>query len=910
MSIPAFHETDSEKKPSFSLSLDQPDGDADIPSKSLLDSSNSPDFGSLFPEPSSGLHPDHPVDMVPVPIALDLDDETEAIPFTDIPRKKVSSSNASRLALLVLLLVAAGVAIFHFDLIGLKKGKKSRGEKPSETIQVAPAKNPAMVSGHERNILDLKTLALLDLARSEESINCESALFLLWFFHEQEFLESCSAIQKNPINPSGNEDARRLQAFRALNLHKFKKTSIVEKFYMAPPVSDPLKSLEDIIRVSRNQNRDSIFWRFMEGILEYENGQLEKAQDHFLFIRNLENETPLIVHWFLAFMEDEVSLKALEQNPQTSFWSHFFSAFHAFKKLRPEFSLLFFQGEFPRVVLAESRILESVGKRFRGMNKAFSALSAWEQGQLDTALSLCERALSEDPLEDFTGFICMRMQLFHGQIGRFSTTVSSPEEPHIMISWLIDGRRNPAMVAWEEYRKNHPEASHALLPLIQMLGNGDKEEIRTSIQVALQSDAPRAVDMLWTGIWQRPDLLETVLESVEQFQGSLEERMKLADDFLAVIQALKSFREQDWEKLKEGSTGIRLKGSSALELDSLVMYGRHQLGRDMEPRLWADTQLQRVSPSSRGASVLLSILGSTGKLQQAHAILDKYQELFREPLFYKSAAQLYLQGTRRDRLTRARFFAEKAVKANPQDFEALFIFGFVQLESGQHESGSRTITQGVAAMEKPVASWFLRWSELESRLKRQHMALNAMNAGLAKIPDHGPFLFRKAQILATQDNPKEALYLLERTRNAGIPEVQRHILEGRCHFSLRQRKEAENAFSRAAKADSGNILARFLYGKSLLGNGKTRPALGHLEFVAQELEKLQKEQAIPEEAAYWQTESTESMLMESSRLLSGAYKESGNRSQAIRHARRYAELAPEGPLKEEALRLLLLLGSD
>ena len=186
-----------------------------------------------------------------------------------------------------------------------------------------------------------------------------------------------------------------------------------------------------------------------------------------------------------------------------------------------------------------------------------------------------------------------------------------------------------------------------------------------------------------------------------------------------------------------------------------------------------------------------------------------------------------------------------------------------------------------------------------------------MDVGLQKIPEYVPFIFRKAQILATQDKPKEALELLATTKNStGIEEVQKYILKGRCHLSLRQKKEAEEAFAKAVKANYSNIFARYMLGKTTLSNGKIQQSIPHLEEVVRTLEKIQLEQKIPEEAAHWQSETVDSILIESYRLLGGAYKEVGKRAQALAYFKKYASMVSEGPMKDEAMRMILLLGGE
>ena len=842
-------------------------------------------------------------------LPLSLDDDLRSAPRSVKPKSEKKQGVDRRVWLLIPLVLALGVAAaFQLKLGPFSKSASSSSNQDKLPQSTRPT--AAVVSEHEKNLLNLDYEKLMESARGEAMIHCESALILAWFYHEYESLDSCKKFVANPIASTGDQETRRFQFFRALYLNQKPRQAQQERFYTGPPVADPIRIMEDILSISRSENNRAPVWNFLGGVLLMEKKDAKKAREAFQMVNSTQTTPSFGVTWFLSQLEDETATKTLEETTQWAFWKNLNPGFQYYDKKLQTFTFLAFPGEFPRIAVPEPAVLEKVGRRFKGINYAFSAIAAWEGGQLDTANALCDKAIAEDEQDRVVWNLCSRLRLFHGQLGKFSTTISMNQEVPTILAWLIEGRRNPALGAWEELKKQDPAGSLVIAPLIMLLSQSDPADVEAAIGAGLTADTQRTLEYLWTGIWQRPDLAELVEKAVLAWKTEKKEDSVLVADFLRILTLVQALQAQDWAKMINTAENWKLKGSVMLEMEALVMMARMNASKDNAAVIWADSQIQRVSPGARSAAASMNILGLAGKVQEAHQILDKYQEVFKEPMFFKAAAQLYLQGTRKDRLMRARFFADLALKGNNQDAEALFFVGFIQLESGQAESGEKTIVQAVQSMVRPIPSWFMRWSELESRLKRPHMALAAMDAGLRKIPDHGPFLFRKAQILATQDNPKEALRLLEKTKDAGIEEVQRFILEGRCHGSLRQKREAEVSFSKAVKADNKNILARYLLGKTLLSNGSLRPAIPHLQFVAEELEKASQEQRIPEEATHWQTETLESMLSETCRLLGGAYKETGNRVLAIKYIKKYATLVPDGPMKDEALRILLLLGGE
>ncbi len=890
-------------------------------SSGLLGSSDGLDLSALggsstaLAPSASGLDLDHGAREQAQPsFSLNLGDE-ETMPLGATPGRSTgrstgqkASGGLSKWILPALLgLVLVGAALFFLKIGPFSK--KSENDAGRGNVQTGPPPAAQVVSEHERNLLNLDFGALSQSARGEEMIHCESAMILAWFFHEVEPLVACQKFIQTPVTTAGDSHARRFQFFRALLLHLGSRPTILEKVYSGPPVTDPLKIMEDLISLARSENNRAPVWSFLAGLVHLEKKDRPKAIEAFSLLQSTESAAPFGAVWFLSLLQDEGAQKTLNEKPEWEFWRAPLQGLSYLEKHQTH-TLLAFPVGFPRVAVADAVVLEKVGRRFRALNYALSALSAWEQGQLDTSSNLCDRAMTEDETDATVWQICSRLRLFHGQLGKFSTTLSLNQELPTILSWLVEGRRNPAMTAWEELKKRDPAGSLVLAPLVLMLTTVDAEEVDTAIQAALEADMPRALEYLWTGLWQRPDRVAAVEKAIVAWREKKKDESALITNFLRIVALAGALQTQDWAKAVSTLEGSGFTGSVGLELEALGVWAGMMAGKNKAAAGWAELNLQRAAPGARAASAMMSILTTAGKLQEAHQILDKYQQVFLEPMFFKAATQLYLSGTRKDRLMRARFFAERALKANPQDAEAMFLVGFIQLESGQHESGGKTILQAVSTMSQPVHAWFMRWSELESRLKRPHMALAAMDAGLRQSPDHGPFLFRKAQILATQDNPKEALNLLEKTRDAGIEEVQRFILEGRCHVSLRQKREAETAFQKAVKADPKNILARFLLGKTQLGNGALRQAIPNLVFVVEQLEKLALEQRLPEEAVHWQTETLESMLAETCRLLGGAYKETGNRTLAITYVKKYAALVPDGPRKDEALRLLLLLGGE
>jgi len=893
---------------------------------SLFESSDSVDLSVLNRNSDaeiskSGLDLDHPIaeSVSGVPASRSIGSE-ETIPIEDEDnlhkenhfernRREKKPLFDKRILLLIPLIVLLGlVAAFQFKLGPFFNKKPS--QKNSNEVSQTTRPTAAVVTEHEKNLLNLDYLKLVESARGEAMIHCESALVLAWFYHETDWLDACKKLIQTPISASGDQETRRFQFFRALFITQKPSAAQLERFYNGPQVQDPLKIMEDILSISRSENNRTPVWNFLSGVFLLEKRDAKKAKEVFQHLNSTETIPSFGVTWFLAQLEDDAAIKTLNENVAWAFWKVIFPGIQYYNKNLNSFTFLAFPGEFPRIPVQEPTVLEKTGRRFRAINYAFSALAAWEGGQLDTANSLCDKACAEDQQDRMAWGLCSRLRLFHGQLGKFPTTIGVNQEASTIIALMIEGRKNPAINAWEELKKQDPAGSLLLAPLILLISNAENTDIEAAIQAGLTAETTQTLEYLWTAIWQRMDLAGLVEKAVLAWKTDKKDDSQLVTDFLKILKFVQALHIQDWKLMIQTAESLKLKGSVMLEIDALVMMARMNDAKDNQAVIWADSQIQRVSPGARAAAALIYIFGAAGKLQEAHQILDKYQEVFKEPLFNKAASQLYLLGTRKDRLMRARFFADQALKSNPQDAEALFLVGFIQLESGQAESGEKTILQAVQSMSAPIPSYFMRWSELESRLKRPHMALAAMDTGLRKIPDHGPFLFKKAQILATQDNPKEALNLLEKTKDAGIEMVQRYILEGRCHVSLRQKKEAETSFTKAVKADSKNILGRYLLGKTLLSNGSLRPAIPHLQFVAEELEKAEQDQRIPEEATHWQTETVESMLAETCRLLGGAYKETGNRGLAIKYVKKYATLVPEGPMKDEALRLLLLLGGE
>ncbi len=877
---------------------------------SLFSTSEGIDFSGLSAGSSREKADMQPLSLQPMTEEKTLplmDDSDEVIPATAEKAKKERTKSESdrerraSLLLPLLLLLVAGAAAAGFFLFQKKDARKETAG-PSISQKTVTKQE---ISDHERKILNLDYPGLLSSASGKELIHCESALALVWLFHDFSRVEACSPFAAQNLESGGAPALRRYQFLRAMVLASHSKASWIDKVFSSKNPVDAGRIAEEILSRAKSENQNSPFWRFVCGVRQLELGKKEKALEEFSFIRNTETTVPPSVLFFAAKAGDESAAKSLQENREAAFWKDLFEGERFMSAHEKDFSFLFLPEGFPAIGKAENGV--DHGPRFTSLHRMHAGISAWQKGLLDEAMTLCEEALKLDPE---SAKPCRSLQVFHGQFGWIATQVpAQPDVAHI-VSLLAEGRIQTALSNWDEWKKANPEKTW-VAPLVLLLSRSDREEWKKALDAALSANIEKTLDLLWVGIWIS-EQKNWMREDLASWKEEKKPQGVSIDAFLDLLDAVLAFNQGDAENLKKRSESVKGSPAVARILEGLQMQMAIQADRKNEKAArWAEEAASSLVADARIAAAVIRIYTLLGKLQDAHVILDKVQEKLMDPQLYRAAAQLYLEGTRMDRLMRARFFVEKALKINPQDFESLMVTGFVQLESGQFDAGEKSLVQAVSFMAQPDPRWFMRWSELESRLKRSQMALAAMDMGLRKIPDYTPFLFRKAQILATQDKPKEALELLEKTKNAqGIEEVQKHILTGRCHLSLRQKKEAEDAFAKAVGADGDNILARYMLGKTALSNGNIRMALPHLEEAVKRLEKLQSEQRIPEEAAHWQAETVESMLTESYRLLGGAYKETGNRAQAIKYFKKYATLVPDGPMKDEAMRMLLLLGGE
>jgi tetratricopeptide (TPR) repeat protein len=184
-------------------------------------------------------------------------------------------------------------------------------------------------------------------------------------------------------------------------------------------------------------------------------------------------------------------------------------------------------------------------------------------------------------------------------------------------------------------------------------------------------------------------------------------------------------------------------------------------------------------------------------------------------------------------------------------------------------------------------------------LKRYNPALAAMEEGLKKFPNDANLLLKKAEIHFGDNRPKEAIECLEKIKDEPEMTGRKYLLLGQSNLALRQMDKAEIALEKAINS-SDSALANFLFGKILIRNNKVSRSITYLEKAITKISDETKSVEIKQPE--W--------LYEAHRLLGGAFKETGKNSKAIEHIRKYAELVPPGPLKEEALKLLRDLGAE
>ncbi|MBU1241416.1 tetratricopeptide repeat protein, partial [Myxococcota bacterium] len=304
--------------------------------------------------------------------------------------------------------------------------------------------------------------------------------------------------------------------------------------------------------------------------------------------------------------------------------------------------------------------------------------------------------------------------------------------------------------------------------------------------------------------------------------------------------------------------------------------------------------------TASGLTARVFLAMDTPEMEKVYPIVEKNDVYLRDPYFYAVVSRSYLMGNRKDRLLRAKFYIDKILRLTPESFDSKILMGRVLIESGKFEQGERIMKENMESKEASGDDLFA-WVDLEISLRRFGPAMDALEIGAKRFPKDTRIPFTRAEIYLGRNDPRKALEYLSKIKKIKGVEGKYHLLEGRCYLKLRESKRAEKAFSLAVKADPNSAHSHFLYGEILIKNNRVGRSVKYLE-KAIILEMKARSTIKDYQKSDW--------LSRAHYLLGGVFKELGQRKKAALHFQKFAQMVPEGPLKDEAMRLLRSINAD
>ncbi|MBN2723984.1 MAG: tetratricopeptide repeat protein, partial [Deltaproteobacteria bacterium] len=800
---------------------------------------------------------------------------------------EIPSGNSGKIIIALGGILAASVIFLITDWVFGFTGifGESKNTQKSEISKKVSRKPGKIVHKKRKNkfYFEISGNVLIEKSKKSGIEGCEAALLNLLHNHDVTRISSCAPYMVQKINTVSDEKIARLNVLKLLILASDFPSEVKGKIFKGK-ITEPLKKSEKIITQFLSKNRKSSLWNFYKAMFYYVSRDTKKMKIALNQARTQEAGRYSALEYYAGLLGDKDAWKyALK-----------IKGFERTARILPQLSILYdvinnpvfipYAGDkWISVKPMKELIKDNSSPRVKSLEHLVQAWDNWIKGDLKKSFSHCSRAIKKDPGNEFSGAICSMIWVWHGYFGKitsnFSGKTSKLVEPYRIMAWLADGRKAAVMAVWEEFSSKNPASSKPLKLFVKMLTSEPWQN--TVIDIIKEDNIEETCSVMLQSAMRIPSSAVILLKILEKNSS----QKKCFKDLKLLLEVIKSYVFKDGKKLQKLLEKLNFSNKGAM-LPYTAMAGL--AGVDLKEKI------PSMLYDSYGISYEISKISTMGDSKKAISILEKEEKNIKDQIFFISAANIFLESSSPDRLFRARQFADKAVTINPSSADNQFLIGRLHIESGQYETGEKLLEKAANAGILKVDD-FIKWSNLEVRVKRFKSAVDALDYGLKKYPENTELLFAKANLFVEQNNPKKAVEVLMKIPDDSKQKGMKYILLGNSYLKLRRKKEAQKAFGVAIKASPESADLHFKYAKILLSENLVSKAIKHFETAISLVSKNKVKV---------------SWLYEAHRLAGGAYKERGNRRKAIHHIRKYSDLVGDGPLKLEAMRLLRNLGAE
>jgi hypothetical protein len=889
---------------------------------SLLGGNSLPVFDSLIPDDDSedGIPLLNPFsEQVTLPLSEDRDEdentllasvESDSLDYID--EEQVPTESSSNIALIggivVLLLVVFG-AVWFFNIGGFF-GSDNKEEK--NRVEISNKKKPKIVKSKviRKKVIKKKRKKRFDFLfefekvkvqkkiGKDKKISCLSSLLLVFHHHDYSQIDQCKFIVARVPKKSADLTVTIINIFRLLIIDGDYPEEIKTKVWSGPALAKTTKTLDTIVSQALSRNRKSSIWNMIAGYVSFSKGDDKRAKIHLLMAKTQEPDFILALNYYLTLLGDEESKKLLLK--EVPVWGVLADNINYLRSITK-------RGFFPLVGLKRKILKSSVinlkefGKKFDSLEKCSKAYNAWANGKIDIALKYCNKAVISDRYEEISGTICMGLWKYHGLYGNISKFYGKVKlrwtKRESLYANLAFGKKIRALQLWRDLKSINDNHYVFAAPWIVVSSEPGGFILKDTIKKSWELDKVKAALVLVYIAWFKPTLSSKL---VVAFNSVVKDKDNIIfKNTMAAIESIASFSKREWEKTTVSVNKLKdLSKGAYLPFKSLESIALSNLGKSKPASDWMK-QISGVELTARGAASIIYGNIISKNFIDAYRVINKIENLMLDQIFFSFSTRAYLKGKRKDRLLRAKYFIDKIIKIAPESIQNKVLMGRILIESGKYEVGEKIMEE---TMLSPLTNIYdlYEWIDMEIRLKRFKATILALEMGVKKFPNNSEIYFKFAKLYSERNNPKKAIKFLEKIKENNSLKSKKYFLLGKNYMKLRMKKEAEKSFALAVKNPNSNSEANFQYGRVLIGNSRVKKSI---IFLKKAMEKVKLEKNSNKNNSYeW--------LSEAHRLLGGAYKELGQKKNAVYHFRKYAQMVEPGPLKDEAMRMLRILGAD
>ncbi|MBU1499014.1 tetratricopeptide repeat protein [Myxococcota bacterium] len=776
------------------------------------------------------------------------------------------------------LLIIFFIIEWLFGFIGILGTGKKENKKPQVVQKNTVDNNKKPVRRHaDKFYFEMNYKKLGNKTKTPGLQGCEAALLNLIHNHDDSGLNICAQF-KNTTVEAADEQTMRVNTLKLLILSSF--SGEIHKKIHTEKIKDPLKKADTIITQAISRNRKSALWNYYNALKFYMDNNYKDMRISINQARSQESGKHSALEFYAGLLGEKEGIENLSRIKGMERYAKILPSLSALIKqqIEPEFLPLIDKSKF-KISEIKEIIKDDAPPALKAWEQIVAAWDQWMAGNLKRTWTHCNKALLKDKFMTLSAEICAGIWAWHGFYGDIEEKISNnPIQFNDFIkikTWLSDGKRAAAMAVWEEYSNKKGEKS---LPLRAFVKITSREHWEEKLALSFEKYESATCNYILEAALRYGNTAGEISKWIQQNIKNKSENVKL---LIKLMDIISDYTFKNIDKLERISKEFKFEVKGPL-IPFVAMFALSANDkRELDEKSILD---------SYALSYKILKLTHSGQQEQAIKIIEKNGKKIKDSVFFASAVSVWLDSQHKDRISKARFIADRAIRILPGIMDSHPVIGRLFIESGQHETGEKIFEKAANAGLLNVED-FMKWSELEIRSKRYKSALDALDRGLKKFKGNTDLLFAKATLFVDQRNPRKAVETLNEIPDNSKVAGLKYIYLGNSYLKLRQKREAEKAFSKAIKLAPDSAELHFKYAKILLADNKLSTAIKHFE-----------------KAIKIAGKENHSWLYEAHRLVGGAYKEKGNKAKAVSHIKKYGELVPDGPLKQEAVRLLQSLG--